>query len=390
MLLISSFQTDYSVCEEDASGQSDRYHCSTRLEGPDLVCQPHQSTENIHQETQRKRGQLNPSKQSVSRVASVSRSSGSGSLLVRSMDKCNLSKRVKSHLLKSWRPKTIRQYQVYHRRWNTFCIIKGIDPLTANLNNGLDFLCELFDKGLRYSALNSARSALSCVLGLTEGMKFGCHPLTIRLLKSFYNQRPPMARYSSIWNINVVLDYLRELTPLSSLSLKMLSFKTVMLLLLCTCSRQQRLLNIKRSHISYEVDGSISIRISILQKHSRKGRSLEILKLQEFKDDRGLCVVNCVKTYLQRTSDHVGDNDIFLCSFRAPHRAIGSQTLARWSLTVMKEAGVDVSVFKTHSTRSASASYMINTGTPLSHVLKQGAWTDECTFREFYLRDVPS
>ena len=247
----------------------------------------------------------------------------SGPLLLRSMNKQNLSKRVKSHLLKSWRPKTVSQYQVYHRRWNTYCIIKGINPLEANVNNGLEFLCDLFDKGLRYSALNSARSALSCILDLSDGVKFGSHPLTVRLLKSFYNQRPPMARYSSIWNIDIVLDYLRELTPLGSLSLKLLSFKTVMLLLLCTCSRQQRLLNIKRSHIINEVDGSISIRISMLQKHSRKGKSLEVLKLHQFKDDKSLCIVSCINAYLQRTSDLIDkDDDIFLCSFRPPTKPL--------------------------------------------------------------------
>ena len=57
---------------------------------------------------------------------------------------------------------------------------------------------------------------------------------------------------------------------------------------------------------------------------------------------------------------------------------------------MMKDAGVDVSLFKSHSTRSASASHLINSGTPLSEVLKQGAWSDECTFKRFYLRDVPS
>ena len=313
----------------------------------------------------------------------------SGSLLVRSWGNKALPKRVTDHLLKSWRPKTVSQYNVYLRKWNTFCIIKNIDPLKADLKFGLDFLCELFDTGLRYSALNSARSALSCVLHLIDGVKFGSHPLTIRLLRSFYNQRPPQARYSSIWNVETVLDYLRELTPLRSLSLKLLSLKTVMLLLLCTCSRQQRLINIKRSDVICEEDGSISIKISALQKHSRKGKSLEILRLKEFPQDRSLCVVNCIKMYLQRTQDLVHGENVFICSFRPPYKAIGSQTLARWTMTIMASAGIDISVFKSHSTRSASASHLINAGTPLSEVLKQGSWTDESTFRHFYLRDVP-
>ena len=146
------------------------------------------------------------------------------SLSVRFWNNHNLSTRAMGDMLKSWRPKTLAQYRVYQRRWKTLCLLKGLDPLKAEHKFGLDFLCELCDTGLRCNTLNTARSALSYVLGMTDRLKFGCHPLTIRLLQSFYNQRPPQARYSSIWNVQVVLDYLRELTPLCSLSLKMLTF----------------------------------------------------------------------------------------------------------------------------------------------------------------------
>ena len=56
----------------------------------------------------------------------------------------------------------------------------------------------------------------------------------------------------------------------------------------------------------------------------------------------------------------------------------------------MTEAGIDTNIFKSHSTRGASASHMIDSGVPLAEVLKQGAWTDECTFCKFYLRDIPA
>ena len=311
------------------------------------------------------------------------------SLLVRSFSRCKLPMRVQNHLLKSWRPKTVLQYNVYHKRWNTYCVCKGINPLTTTFEHGLNFLCDLFDSGLRYSALNSARSALSCILEYKNGVSFGSHPLTVRLLKSFYNQRPPMARYSSVWNTEIVLNYLRELSPLRNLSLKLLTLKMVMLFLLATCSRQQRLISIKRSLIMEEDDGSITVRLDKLQKHSRPGRSIENIKLEQFSHDKSLCVVSCIKAYLERTNELITDKETFLCSFRAPYAKIGSQTLARWVLTIMQMSGIDTKVFKAHSTRSASASQLMNAGTPLSEILKTGGWSDECTFRRFYLRSVP-
>ena len=89
-------------------------------------------------------------------------------------------------------------------------MLKGFDLLSPKFNDALLFLTSLFDKGVGYSALNMARSALSCVLPLFEECNFGSHPITVRVMKSFYNKRPPRARYATIWNPQMVIDYLRE------------------------------------------------------------------------------------------------------------------------------------------------------------------------------------
>ena len=96
-------------------------------------------------------------------------------------------------MLDSWHDKTKLQYAVYHRKWNTFCVIKGVDPLKPQLNDGLVFLVQLFDSGLRYSGMNSARSSLSCILPQFDNCSFGTHPLVLRVMRSFYNKRPPQA-----------------------------------------------------------------------------------------------------------------------------------------------------------------------------------------------------
>ena len=293
-----------------------------------------------------------------------------------------------SHVLDSWRPKTKGLYATYQRRWNTFCVIKGVDPLEPGINPPLSFLCELFDKGLRYSALNTARSALSCIIKPFDGVPFGQHPLTIRVLKSFYNKRPPCARYSAMWNPQIVIDHVRELIPLRSLSLKMLTLKVVILFLLSTCSRQQRLLSVKRSNIKWECDGSVSIRIDEVQKHSTRGKSLEIIKLKPFLEDKGVCVIATLKAYLDRTQEITNAGDALLCSFQPPHKGVGLQTVSRWTKEIMARSGIDVSVYKAHSTRGASASGMASAGMPLNDILRLGAWSHVSTFKQFYLRPV--
>ena len=191
-----------------------------------------------------------------------------------------------------------------------------------------------------------------------------------------------------MWNPQLVIDYLREQEPLVQLSLKMLTLKCSMLLLLATCSRQQRLLSMKRSNIKFEIDGSVSIRVDSVQKHSSRGRSLEVIRLKQFTQDKTVCVVRTLRTYIDRTKDISDAGDSLLCSFKPPYRGIGTQTLARWTKDIMSRAGIDISVYKAHSTRGASASGLAQAGVPLDQILKLGSWSDISTFKMFYLRSL--
>ena len=333
-------------------------------------------------------GEPNTSTSTPTRDNAKQGSPQSSSLLKTAMGRKNLPPKVLEHIMGSWREKTKIQYSIYHRKWRTYCILKQVDPLSPNLNTCLSFLVYLFDKGLGYSGLNSARSALSCVLPQFEGHNFGSHPLTVRLLRSFYNKRPPQARYATMWDPDVVIDYLREKVPLKDLSIKELTLKVCMLFLLATCSRQQRLISLKRSNIKFQLDGSVDIRIDTLQKHSSRGKSLEVLSLKPFNADKSICVVTNLKAYLKKTEEVTNAGDLLFCSFAPPYKAVGTQTIARWTKFTMKKAGIDTDLFKAHSTRGSSASKMAKMGIPLTDILKKGHWSHESTFKHFYLRHV--
>ena len=51
-----------------------------------------------------------------------------------------------------------------------------------------------------------------------------------------------MPRYTAVWNVNQVLDYLKTLYPVNGISLKSLTLKLTMLLALVTAQRGQSLL----------------------------------------------------------------------------------------------------------------------------------------------------
>ena len=60
----------------------------------------------------------------------------------------------------------------------------------------------------------------------------------------------------------------------------------------------------------------------------------------------------------------------FFISFKPSHKAVTSTTISRWVLNVLKEAGVNVSVFSAHPTRSAASSKASGKGLNLTEISK--------------------
>ena len=74
-----------------------------------------------------------------------------------------------------------------------------MDHLSATIEDGVNFLAELYEDGSGYSALNTAKSALSTTLDVikcvTDSESFGTHPLVSRFMKGVFETRPSLPRY---------------------------------------------------------------------------------------------------------------------------------------------------------------------------------------------------
>ena len=65
--------------------------------------------------------------------------------------------------------------------------------------------------------------------------------MIVRFMRSVFLHRPVKPRYTMIWDVSIVLKFLQSLVPLSGLSLRLLTFKTLALLGLATAPRAQTL-----------------------------------------------------------------------------------------------------------------------------------------------------
>lgn len=239
---------------------------------------------------------------------------------------------------------------------------------------------------MTYSSINSARSALSALGLVRDGVSIGAHPIVIRFMKGIYNLKPPMPRYVKTWDVNIVLNKLRTMSPVKYLNLKNLTLKLSMLLCLILAGRTQSLHLLSIKHL---IKGSKSYILYYSQnlKQSRPGKNNTVVEIKAYPPDRRLCCFTVLKEYLKRTVNLRRTNQLFV-SYVKPHGAVSKNTISRWLKTIMSNSGIDISKYSAHSIRSASASKAKSMSVPIEEILKAVGWSSAKTFGKFYDKDI--
>lgn len=245
----------------------------------------------------------------------------------------------------------------------------------------------MFDEGYAYGSINTARCSLSTILSYEKGT-FGAHPEVVRVMKGIQILRPPQSKYQSTWDVNLAFEFLRQLTPLRKLTLANLTKKTLLLMLLTSCQRLQTMHVLKISDIVYTGDDDIVVfRLSESLKHHRRG-SLGFISFSAYRTDPSLDVVRCLNEYIIRTEELRGKADRLFITTQPPYRGASQATLARWTRSALKQAGVEIAVWSAHSVRSASTSKLSSIKVPVELIMAKAQWKTAKTFQRFYQKPI--
>lgn len=214
------------------------------------------------------------------------------------------------------------------------------------------------------------------------GETLGNSAIIKRFMKGVFEKRPPAPRYSFVWDVNIVLNFLENFCS-QDIPLSYLTLKLVMLLALATAQRAQtlHLLNVK--NFIFRGD-TIIIPFSDLLKQSNVKNYKFSLRLLRNLDCPNICVVDCLNEYLERTKIIRGTETQLLISFHKPHKAVSRNTVSRWIKTVLRESGIDVDTFKAHSTRAASCSNAKKNLVSIDEIMKTAGWANAKTFSKYY------
>ena len=270
-----------------------------------------------------------------------------------------------------------------------FCNAWNFEISPPSVYTVLPFLTELFGKGLRYSHINKARSALSVTLSINEN-KIGDHPLICRFMQELRNLRPPILKYPVTWNTKDLLTYLKnwkvhETSPLWEITMELAT--------LLTCLSVQRVHTISlidSRNMKFDKDATYLYIFEDLKVHRNRAKfviTLPSLHEHDPLETSKLLHIHLEKTATFRSSNtQDGFHDRLFLSHVTPFRPVTTDTLATWIRSVLKNAGINRTVFGAHSLRGAAASAARNSNAPLDAILSAGDWSFARTFNRHYFR----
>jgi len=378
------------MCTKDFAGPSDRYSSDSCLDHSTLL---YSCTETVSGHSPNSEGfviQPSPSNSGQASPSTVSSTTDGMQVIRQSLLECQIPSDIADVILCSWRDGTHKQYKVYLKQWTKFCSQASCDPVHPTVNGLLSFLHSLAQKGLSYSALNSARSAVSNIdinySAVHNHIPVGKHPLVCRYLKGMFNKLKPVPKYHTIWPVDTVLDYLSMLWPIDKISLKELTLKLVMLIALTTGQRCQTLtfLDISTPYMQRNQD-FYDFGLTEHIKQDRPGKVFGNVRLYKY-GVKELCVSETLDCYINTTKG-IRNSTKLLVSYIKPYKEVTSSTIGRWVKTALGQAGSDTGVFSAHSTRCASTSKaLMSVSTDV--ILATAGWNEESTFRKFYNKPI--
>ena len=205
------------------------------------------------------------------------------------------------------------------------------------------------------------------------------------LMNGAFHACPPLLRYVGTWDVSTVLSYLNGHNLAScDLSLMKLTLRTMMLSALTHPSRSANLAQLDLTRFRSTPEGTVFLPTG-LAKQSNPSRKVRVLSLPSpsFGENKKLCPVHSLSLYTQRPKHLRGENAQIFIAMIKHHLPVSSPTIARW-LKVINDSGIDSSIFKANSVRSACTSTTSNFVVTTEDIMKSIA----SSFQHFYCKPV--
>ena len=272
---------------------------------------------------------------------------------------------------------THSKYRCIERKWLAYCRKHHMDPNNQGTVGFLNFLSDCYKNKAKWGYLRSFVPALA---KYTKEVNM---PLVKRLMRGVFKLRPPVARYTSIWDVNTVLHYIHAMIN-NTFQLKLLKMATLLMLL---SGNRVNMLSHFYIRNMYLNERECTFVFDEALKHSRPNWNTEKMTFRAFPELPGLCPVNAIVDYLEARNALSNDGAFFVTQVK-PWNKAAPDTIARWIKTVLGWAGIDSGKYTAHSCRAAATSSAVFNGISLTTILKSASWSNVTTFKNFYYKEI--
>ena len=91
-----------------------------------------------------------------------------------------------------------------------YCVEKDLIDDSPIVEEFLNFFTELFNQGVSHSVLVSRKIAVAHVLRM-KYQHIPQHMSVIKYFKGSFNLKPPLPKLSFVWDVEIMLEYFRNL-----------------------------------------------------------------------------------------------------------------------------------------------------------------------------------
>ena len=223
-----------------------------------------------------------------------------------------------------------------------------------------------------------------------DNKALGQHPSVCLLTAGIFNNRPRKPRYTSVCDIETILNYLSKLPDKLSLLLRASSHKLALLLSLKATSRFSKICYLNNGYM-IEFEDKYVFTFYKLTKSWRTSRPPLSVECCAYHQNTKLRIVQAIKSYLLLTRPRRNKNgQKQLLSALAPHQDVKRSTVDGWVKAILGSAGIHRNLFTAHSARASYTSKPKVKGLSLENILKRGNWFNNSTLQKHSRKFVSS
>jgi hypothetical protein len=316
------------------------------------------------------------------------------------------SDKVIENLLASKQNSTMAMYQC---RWDSF--VKWTEQNKVNLdvvdvNHVAEFLIDKFEQGFSLSTIKGHLSVIVGTLETRGSVKIeALNPVFHSLMRSFIIARPIKLTSAPKWNLAMVLHALSRppFEPMEKIPLKLLSWKTLFLVLLASAKRRAHVFHMDYAQLAFQ-ENYMEVVIGVLPEFIAKtevqlGRNIDhtvrIPALSEAseKEDRALCPVRALKKYVSVTKLHRRGRRRLFLPLQLDKEDFTATAITQWvknliSLVYKDCPTAQADLFRAaHEIRGLATTWAALNSVALSSILKTAQWRNHNVFTARYLKD---